>query len=423
MAIVLTSVMAINFVGYGVVNNSKVFAHEVSRKKIKDVTLKLWVSTDEQKLVREMCDEFIEKNKNKVNLNIKIGAQSEQDCDKAVLADIDNAADVFSFADNQKKILVKSGALLEVPKKKYKDVLKRNTSGSIEAASMNNKLYAFPRTADNGYFLYYNKKYITDEDAKSMEKIVEKAAKADKKVALELGSGWYQWGFFRAAGFNTSVDDNGNTQCNWNGQIGKYKGTDVVEAIINLVNYQSIINTDDDSFESGIKDGTIVAGVRGTWSATKVENAWGEDYAATKLPTFNVAGDDLQLYSVAGCKLFGVNSKTKNKVWSLKLANWLSNEENQVRFCVEKGMGPSNLNAAKTEVVQNNPALAAVAMQQQWSEIQNVGERFWLPTLKLGTVLLSGNKENIDLQEFLDEMVKKIETPLNNSNNTKQETK
>ena len=77
MAIVLTSVMTINFVGYGVVNNSKVFAHEVSRKKIKDVTLKLWVSTDEQKLVREMCDEFIEKNKNKVNLNIKIGAQSE----------------------------------------------------------------------------------------------------------------------------------------------------------------------------------------------------------------------------------------------------------------------------------------------------------------------------------------------------------
>ena len=97
----------------------------------------------------------IKKNKNKVNLNIKIGAQSEQDCDKAVLADIDNAADVFSFADNQKKILVKSGALLEVPKKKYKDVLKRNTSGSVEAASMNNKLYAFPRTADNGYFLYY----------------------------------------------------------------------------------------------------------------------------------------------------------------------------------------------------------------------------------------------------------------------------
>ena len=29
---------------------------------------------------------------------------------------------------------------------------------------MNNTLYAFPLTADNGYFLYYNKQYFTEND-------------------------------------------------------------------------------------------------------------------------------------------------------------------------------------------------------------------------------------------------------------------
>ena len=44
------------------------------------------------------------------------------------------------------------------------------------------KLYAYPMTASNGYFLYYNKEYFTEEDVKSFDRMLEIAEENDKKL-------------------------------------------------------------------------------------------------------------------------------------------------------------------------------------------------------------------------------------------------
>ena len=36
-------------------------------------------------------------------------------------------------------------------------------------------MYAYPLTADNGYFLYYNKAYFSEEDVQSLDRILELA--------------------------------------------------------------------------------------------------------------------------------------------------------------------------------------------------------------------------------------------------------
>lgn len=416
LALALAGTMTLGLVGCG--GNAGKSSDSGEKKepdgsqKIQDVTLNVWAPEDEQKVLQTMCDEFVTANKDKVNLTVKLSTQAESDADSAVLVDIEKAADIFALANNQIKKLADAGALLEIPKDTYGDIWTRNTSGSIQACSLDNKLYAFPRTADNGYFLYYNTKYFTAEDVKSMETIIPKAAKLGKKVSIELNSGWYLYGFFRAAGLNTTVDENGNTKCNYNSKTNKYKGVDVASALLNLVKQKSIITTNNDSFELGINDGTIIAGISGTWNATKIEKAWGENYAATKLPTYKVAGDDLQMYSVAGCKVFGVNAKTKSQEWALKLTDWLTNEQNQIKFCEDKGSGPSNIKAAEAKVVQDNPALAAVAMQQQWSEVQYVGDNYWVPSQTFGEIISGGNKDNTDLQKLLDDMVTAVEAPI-----------
>lgn len=416
LALALAGAMTLSLAGCG--GNAEKSSNSGEKKetdgsqKIQDVTLNVWAPEDEQKVLQAMCDEFVTANKDKVNLTVKLSTQAESDADSAVLVDIEKAADIFALANNQIKKLADAGALLEIPKDAYGDIWTRNTSGSIEACSVNDKLYAFPRTADNGYFLYYNTKYFTAEDVKSMETLIPKAAKLGKKVSIELNSGWYLYGFFRAAGLNTTVDENGNTKCNYNSTTNKYKGVDVASALLNLVKQKSIITTNNDSFELGINDGTIIAGISGTWNATKIEKAWGENYAATKLPTYKVAGDDLQMYSVAGCKAFGVNAKSKNQEWSLKLADWLTNEQNQIKFCEDKGSGPSNVKAAEAKVVQENPALAAVAMQQQWSEVQYVGDNYWVPSQTFGEIISGGNKDNTDLQKLLDDMVTAAQAPV-----------
>lgn len=44
-------------------------------------------------------------------------------------------------------------------------------------------------------FMYYNKDYFTEEDVKSLDKMLSVAQAAGKKVAMEFNSGWYLYSF------------------------------------------------------------------------------------------------------------------------------------------------------------------------------------------------------------------------------------
>ena len=140
-----------------------------------DVTLTMWGAEEEQTMLREMADGFIEENKDKGNITINIGACSESDTKDNILTDPTAAADVFAFADDQLNELVAAGALQEVSLN-ADDVKSRNLEGSVEAASLNGKLYAYPMTADNGYFLYYDSSVISPEDAQTVDGILAAAA-------------------------------------------------------------------------------------------------------------------------------------------------------------------------------------------------------------------------------------------------------
>ena len=66
-----------------------------------DVKLTMWGAEEDQTMLREMADAFIEQNADKGNVTIEIGVQSESSAKDTVLADPESAADVFAFADDQ----------------------------------------------------------------------------------------------------------------------------------------------------------------------------------------------------------------------------------------------------------------------------------------------------------------------------------
>ena len=47
--------------------------------------------------------------------------------------------------------------------KSVADIESANSADSVEAATFNDTLYAFPMTADNGYFLYYDSTVLSEE--------------------------------------------------------------------------------------------------------------------------------------------------------------------------------------------------------------------------------------------------------------------
>ena len=121
-------------------------------------------------------------------------------------------------------------------------------AGGVQAASVGGTLYAYPAMGGNGYFLYYNKQYITPEQAGSWAGLLEAANAAGKQVTMQLNSGWYLYGFFKGAGYTCSLgEDKTSTLCDWN----TTGGTDVVQAILDITANPGFINLDDGAFVNG----------------------------------------------------------------------------------------------------------------------------------------------------------------------------
>lgn len=151
-----------------------------------DVTLTMWGAEEDQELLRTIADNFIKEYGNyggKITINL--GAQSEKEAKDTVLTDPTAAADVYAFADDQLNELVQAGALQEV-QLNADDIKSRNTAASVDAATLNGKLYAYPLTADNGYFMFYDKSFFTEDDVKSLDTMMEKAAAQARKSLWTL---------------------------------------------------------------------------------------------------------------------------------------------------------------------------------------------------------------------------------------------
>lgn len=372
------------------------------------VTLTVWASEEDQDLTTKLLDEFKAAYPD-VTFDITLGAESESTAKDTVLTDVEAAADVFAFADDQVNELAAAGALQEVAATYTYDVATENAAGAVEAASADGKLYAYPMTADNGYFMFYDSSIFTEDDVQSLEKMIEVADAAGKKIAMDISNGWYIYAFFQGAGYDLTLNDDGVTNtCTWNAD----GATDVAQAIMDLTASGVLVDMGDEDMATQIAEGNVVACVNGTWRAETAQEAWGDNYAATKLPTFNVAGKDYQMSSFSGYKLIGVNPHSANVGWSMLLAEYLTNEASQTARFEARGLGPANIAAATSEAVQANPAIAALAAQAAYATPQRVGANFWSPAETLGQILASGNPDGTDLQELLDTAVEGITAPV-----------
>lgn len=375
------------------------------------VALSFWTDKETIDLMNQLVTEFQNAHAKEADIKVTISDESELSCKETVLANPKGAADVYTFADDQFEVLRMNGALLQITQDAG-DIIKENgggNNGAVLASQKDGKLFAYPVTAGNGYFLYYNSAYFSPDDIKSMDRILEVAEKNKKKVMMDFSSGWYIYSFFKAAGLEVSVNEEGTqNSCDWNSTDKKYKGTDVASGMLSIAKRKGFQSGSDEDFVKGVQDGSVIAGINGAWNAVKVEKAFGEHYAAAKLPTYTLAGEQIQMSSFAGYKLIGVNAHTKNPEWAMKLARFISNEKNQLKRFELTGECPSNVKAASSKQVKKSPALAALAEQSKYGNVQRVGDAFWTPTNVFGMVMANGNKDKKDLQGLLDKMVQGI---------------
>lgn len=358
------------------------------------ITLRVWGGEEDQALLTELVNDFKAAHPDQ-NFDIQVGVESESTAKDTVLTDISAAADVFAFASDQLASLVRANALADLDSmsevlstyagKSIDDVKAANSAGTIGSATFKDKLYAFPMSGGNNYFLYYDANVLSEDDVKSWDTMLAKAEESGKQVGMTMASGWYLSSFFMGAGFDSSTNDDGTTNCNWNGTSADgYTGVQVVEGILGITNSSAFLPVTDGDLSNQIASGNLCAVVDGLWDAPAAEAAFGDGYRATKLPTYTCGGNQVQQYTYTGSKLIGVNALSENVGWATVLAEFLTNEASQNKRFDQRQLAPSNNVVAERDDVKANIAGAASIEQDNYGSIQDVGEKFWDPTKTLG---------------------------------------
>jgi len=371
------------------------------------VELTVWGAEEDAELLQELTASFQAHYAAEADFQITCQPQSESNCKDALLGGLESGADVFTFADDQVAALAAAGAL--DPIADPASVRNTNLSAAVEAASVGDTLYAYPLTADNGYFLYYNKAYFSEEDVQTMDRLLETAAEAGRLFAMDWSSAWYVYAFFGNTGLELGLNSDGLTNyCTWNSTDGPVSGVDVAQAMLDISASPAFSNRTDGEFLAGVQDGSVIAGVSGVWNAVAVQEAWGENTGAAKLPTFTCGGQQVQMASFSGCKLIGVNAYSPYPEWAARLAQWITSEDSQRLRFEQRGQGPANSAAAASSEVQQSPAIAALLAQSEFSQLQRVGGNLWSPVAEFAASMAQGNPSGASLQAQLDHMVEGV---------------
>ena len=159
-----------------------------------NISLLVWAPDNAVSLTKHLCEDFIAQYPDKT-ISIDVQAQGEADAAAQMLNDLDKAADVFGFVCNNINKLQQGNALAPVVDDYLEDVKSRNTEFAVSTGTLTvdgkETLLAYPETGENGYYLVYDKQYVSDEDAKSLEGILEACRKADKKCLINIDNGFY----------------------------------------------------------------------------------------------------------------------------------------------------------------------------------------------------------------------------------------
>lgn len=384
----------------------------------------VWCAAEEEQVMKKVVDEYNSKqtkDTSKFNYEFVAVAEADGGTEIAKNPSAASAAAMFNFADDQLYSLQSKNILVEYTGEYRNRAVNNNTEFSLRGAMYGDKLYGVPYTADNGYFLWYDADYLSDDDVQSLEKILDKAQNNNKAFLMDVSNGYYQSSFMlspEACGTESLrwyENDDGNAVyvTNWDDS----QGVKVCEYLNNLL--QPLYDLDyvrtgsNPEIAAGLQPGgDLIAAVSGTWMEASVVGK-GRNIKACKLPEYHPDGMDkpgYQMSSYAGSKLLGINNmiSTEKKRAAVALADLMTSESAQrVRLDLRKTL-PSNeaLNSSeelKEKMTIGGKALNAQLDTQAYAMQSSTAEsRFWDIGKMIGQAWLDGDLGKFgNWQEFL----------------------
>ena len=370
-----------------------------------EAALTVWGSQDDQQMLNEMVEAF-KAEYPEVKWDITVRVNGEDQAKTEVLKDTEAAADVFAIAHDQLGELVQSGAVYK--NTKYADEIKERTiDAAINASTYEGELYGYPSVSET-YFLFYNKAIFDEEKVKSLETMLSsELPEGVTPFAMDVANAYYSGPFFLSNGCELFGADGSDAKTV---TFNNAQGLEVAK-LIGSLKEKGVVAFDDSVAAAQFEAGTLGAYIAGPWKTETYKEVLGDNFGVAELPTLNFNGEERHMSSFAGFKIYCVKANTKYPLEAMALANWLTNEDNQLKRFQDRGGVPVSKALSESPEVTSDPAVAALLAQLNYAyampAIPQMG-KFWDATKAFVQEAFDGTIAEADYQAKLDTLVATI---------------
>ena len=378
--------------------------------------IKIWCDERIETQVKTQVSDFVTHFGGKYTINLTVDPVSEGNAATSMTEDVGSGADIFVFAQDQLSKLKTAGALTQVTGAIKNAIVSETEAEGVQAATINNKIWAYPFTSDNGYFMYYDKSVVQQSSIGDIELIIKDCQAASKKFNYNVfGNGFYSASYFMATGcYSNWVMDATNKFSSFDDNYNSEAGFKAAKGIQYLKANNIFANSDDPSKFGRPKNG-IGACVTGIWNYQYAYNAIGENLGCAPMPSFTLNGEKIHISSFSGYKLIGVKPQQDAKKVSVckRLARYLSCEKTQLERFNAVNWGPTNINALANDAVRSHPGLAALRAQKPYSKPQVQCPSSWFSSVSTLAAAISADSTDAEIWNALQLYQDNLDSLLN----------
>ncbi len=381
---------------------------EVEPAEVEEVSLKVWTPENQRTngTIESMAESFQALHP-EYEIDFTFEIVGEDVAKDEVMKDVENAADVFFYANDQMVELANAGALAKLGGTTL-DMIKSTMSEAVVGTVTNpndGEIYGIPFT-HNTYFMYYDKSLLTEEDVKTVEGIIGKdLGDGVTNFFLDAAGGWKFASWYYGAGCTIYGPSQADLAagCDWNQDTG----IAVTNYLIDLKENSKV------AFDNGINPTELIgehklgAWFDGSWNYQTYLDVLGDDLGLAVIPTYDLNGTTNQLRGFYGSKAIGVNTHSKALPVAVQFAAYLGSEEMQIQRFVESGQIPTNQAAGEIDEVKADAVAAVIVAEANQASVTQplvaeFGSIYWSNIAGVIEEIKNGELTKDNVQEKMD---------------------
>ena len=355
-------------------------------------------SKDAGEWLQTCCNAFAEEHP-EWDTTFVYGVADEASAAGQVAQDPEASADVFLYANDNLTTMTDANALVKFGGKYREEIKNTNSETSLASVMKDGEVYGVP-FAINTWFMFYDKSVFSEEDVKNLDTMLEKGV-----VSFPFVNSWYLPAFYFGNGCTLFGD---GTDASKGADFGGEKAQEVTDYLIDLEANPNFRIDDLGSGIAGLRDGSINAMFSGSWDATAVREALGDNMGVAALPTYTLDGEEKQMYSYAGTKAVGVNAQSKYMLPAVELAIFLGNEYSQRLHYELESVVPTHTALLADQEILSDEVVAAInetfnhtsILQPNLAEMANC----WTPVENMGKGIRNGSITHENSAEQTEQM-------------------